>query len=219
MPLAHANANAIAVVLGLVLIGPHIAVVLAFRLAQEAAMHFDLIGHRAIQTARLDIQIDLILCLIRHDRHTCGFELSHGPFLLRAALQHANALALERGWVGICRTFFHDNRARGLVIAIREVNHALALFRDGQGADDHIVFTRLQTGNHAVPDLLHKHAIALHFCADGIGNVYIKPRGLTIGRLIRKGLVGGVNGHLQIRGLGRQRQCAANSNQGHVQHF
>ena len=64
---AGRNANAIAVVLGVVLVRANVAVVLALGLAQEAAVYFHLVGHSAIQAASVDVQVHLVLRFVGHD--------------------------------------------------------------------------------------------------------------------------------------------------------
>src|SRR5690606_39884841 len=64
-------------------------------LAQETTVDFHLIGHGAIQTAGLDVQVHLVLRLVGHHVHACGLELAQGVLLLRAALEHAELLALR----------------------------------------------------------------------------------------------------------------------------
>ena len=58
-------------------------------------------------------------------------------------------------------------------------------------------FLAFRPGDHAVPDLFHKFALALDLLAQGGGDVDIKTGGLAVGRLEGEGLVGWVDGDLE----------------------
>jgi hypothetical protein len=55
-------------------------VVFAARFGQETTFDFHRVGHGAVQTAGLDVQIDLVLCIVRHHIHAFGFEFAQGVF-------------------------------------------------------------------------------------------------------------------------------------------
>ena len=63
-------------------------------------------------------------------------------------------------------------------------------------------FARHQASDHAVPDLLHKHAFALDLFAQRLSDIHVKTGGFAIGCLEGEGFVGGVDGDLGSPCLG-----------------
>ena len=169
-------------------------------------MHLHLVGHGTVEAAGLDVQIDLVLRLVGHHVHACGLEFAQGPLLLRAALEHADLHALERGRTVVLGALLHHDGAGGLVIAVGEVHHARALGGDRHGADDHVVLLGLQAGDDAVPLRLDEHALALDLRAQRVGNIHVEAHDLARGGLGLKGLVGGVQAHAQVSGEGSASQ-------------
>ena len=138
------------------------------------------------------------------DFNTHGLELTHGVFLLGAAFEHANFFAFDGGGAGVLHVFLQDHAAGRVVVLVGEVNGFEAVGGDGHGADDHVVFFGLQAGDHAVPHLLYEYAFAFDLLAQGVGNVHVKAGGLAVRGFEGEGLVGGVNGHLEVFALGKR---------------
>jgi hypothetical protein len=102
---------------------------------------------------------------------------------LRAALEHTDLLALERGTCRELDVVLDDDLAGRVVVLVGEVDLFQAVFGDRHRADDDVVFFGLQAGDHAVPDLFDEYALAFDLFADRVGNVDVKTGGFAVGVL------------------------------------
>ena len=161
-----------------------------------------MVGHGAVQAARADIQIDLVLCVVGHHVHTQRLEFTQSIFFLCAGFEHANLLALQRRRAGVIERLLGHHTAGRVVVLVGEVYLFEPIFGDGHGTDDDVVFTRHQARNHAVPALFHKDALALDLLAQGVGDVHVKTGRLAFD-LVGEGLVGGVDRDFQVFALGK----------------
>ena len=70
-------------------------VVFAFGFVQEATGDLNKVGYGPVQAASIDIQVHLVLRLIRHNFYARWLELAHGIILVRGGFAYANSLPLS----------------------------------------------------------------------------------------------------------------------------
>ena len=149
-------------------------------LVEQAFFNGGGIQEHIVHPAGLEIQIGIVGVAVTYQLHILAKVVGQ-ILVVGGGNLYAHFLARQAFLAQLKITALGGHKLVGHQrIFAGKVHGALALFGNGHGGDNGIIFTRQQRRNNAVPVLGHQLALHLHLLTQGIGHVYVKALQLAI---------------------------------------